>query len=806
MESTFELSRQEPPVLAQSCESAEQTPSILLVDDQPARLLSYEAVLSNLGVECVRALSGTEALKHLLSKEFAAILLDVNMPEMDGFETARLIRGHPRMERIPIIFVTGVAISELDQLKGYEVGAIDYIPLPVVPEILRSKVAVLIELHQRRRILQSMNFALNKAQAELESHRGQAVAERDAMLHAMFEHPTELVTLLEAVRDTNGPVIDWRYRNANSLTLQILGLTRSELLGRLLTEVIPQDRAQALIKMCAEVLATRQAQRYEIQFKGKNLLVTLFPVGDESVISTATDITEQRAVATALADSRERLMLAQAAASIGIHDWNIRSNTIMWDQRTREIWGATHDELITYEVFAAGIHPDDLAHTQAAVAKALDRTGDGQYLATYRVINRVTASTRWIEATGRVYYDNDEPVRLVGTVQDITERVTAQTLLQESQLALTDASRRKDEFLAMLSHELRNPAAAINNAAQALSRLVQSRGQEQNLLGVIDRQIWQMSKLLDDLLDVARITQGHIEIHRERVALDACIDVALETAQPVIQAKHHRLTTMRGPEAHWVVGDSVRLAQCIANLLINAAKYTPSGGDICLQLQADDSTVVLEIRDTGQGIAPDLLPHIFDLFVQGDRSLDRSQGGLGIGLSLSRKLIEMHGGSIEASSLGINRGATFTIRLPRSRAPEAALDTLVAPERSTHRVMIVDDNQDAAQSLDLILRLDGHATAVAHSGVDALKLAPTFDPDFVLLDIGLPEMDGYEIARRMSTLIPRARLIAVTGYGLAEDRARSHEAGFESHLVKPVTVRALEAAFSQPARNTHRHT
>lgn len=1043
MVSTSQLSAQELPAQARAADSTEQRASILLVDDQPARLLSYEAVLSGLGVECVRALSGTEALKHLLVKDFAAILLDVNMPEMDGFETARLIREHPRMERIPIIFVTATHVSELDQFKGYEVGAIDYLAIPVVPALLRSKVAVLVELYQRRSALQGLNSALSKARGEMERHHAKELAERETLLHAMFEHPTEPVILLEAVRDAQGSVINWQYRNANALSLELLGLTRSELLGRQLTDVLSAERAATLIRRGARVLESRRAERYEAHFRGTDLLVTLFPVGSDCIISTgaditdhkrteaalrqsesrhrallenapvavahnamdgrfeyvngafsrlvgytpeelyakrwqdithpddappdqtladqvvaralsdysiekryirkdgsavwvhlfgnfvmndageavqgvavAIDITEQRAAAAALADSRERLMLAKAAAFLGIHDWDIRTNNITWDERTREIWGAARDEPITNEVFIAGIHQEDVPHTQAAVNKALDRAGDGQYLATFRVINRVTGQVRWVEATGQVYFENGAPVRLIGTVQDVSDRATAQALVHESearfrelannidqfawtcdstgctdwhnkrwyeytgataeqtlgrgwtnmlhpeqrleviqrleeclptgttwedtfqlrnqtgeyrwflsravpirseagnivrwfgtntdvtdlrhlQMALNEASTRKDEFLAMLSHELRNPAAAISNAAHALARLMEGRNQERGLLGVIDRQIRHMSKLLDDLLDVARITQGHIEMNREVVSIQACIDLALETAAPFIQSKRHRLTTTQWFEPLWISGDVVRLAQCMTNLLTNAAKYTPGGGTIRLELHADETTVTLEVQDNGQGISPELLPHIFDLFVQGDRSLDRSQGGLGIGLALCRKLIEMQGGSIDASSPGTDMGATFTIRLPRAKAPVTRAGSLLTAPKSKHRVLIVDDNRDAAQSLDLIMQLEGHTTLVACSGQEALEQVSNFQPEFALLDIGLPEMDGYEIARRMKTIVPQTTLIAVTGYGLADDRARSQKAGFAAHLVKPVSIDAIEKVFSE---------
>lgn len=353
--------------------------SVLLVDDQPARLLSYEAVLSGVNVRCVRALSGPEALERLIKQPFAAIVLDVNMPGMDGFELARMIREHPRLERIPIIFITAMSVTELDRLKGYEVGAIDYIALPVVPEILRSKVAILIELHQRRSELQMLNQALKEAHARL-------------------------------------------------------------------------DKAH------------------------------------------------WRAMADARAQLQERLLLAKSAARLGIHDWDIRTGALQWDERTCELWGIKPGEAVTYDAFAAALHPDDRGQVQAAVDKSLEPHSDGQYSATYRVINRLDGVTRWIEAVGRVSFESGRAVRLVGTVRDITERKRAEETLRA-------ADRRKGEFIAMLAHELRNPVAPIRNAAEVLAHLISDEPKQQALVSMIQRQADQLARVLDALLDVDRLRE-----------------------------------------------------------------------------------------------------------------------------------------------------------------------------------------------------------------------------------------------------------------------------------------------------------
>lgn len=368
---------------------------------------------------------------------------------------------------------------------------------------------------------------------------------------------------------------------------------------------------------------------------------------------------------------------------------------------------------------------------------------------------------------------------------DITQR--KQTLQ-----ALREADRRKDEFLAMLAHELRNPLAPIRNAVQVLRQLGPLESKLEWALDIIDRQVTHLSRIIDDLLDVSRITRGKITLHKEPVALAAIIERAVETARPLIEARHHKLVVELAPQPVWLQADPVRLAQAISNLLHNAAKYTDDGGTIWLDASAGAGEVVISVRDTGIGIAPDLLPSIFDLFAQAERSLDRSQGGLGIGLTLVRKLIELHGGQVRASSPGIGQGSDFTIRLPALTSVQAlpgkgANGGSAAQASRRLRVLLVDDNRDAVDSLALLLSLEGHEVRTAQEGRAALDEARAFVPDAAVLDIGLPGMDGYELAQRLRLQdeTKHAVLIALTGYGQDRDRERSKLAGFDHHLVKP---------------------
>jgi signal transduction histidine kinase len=371
--------------------------------------------------------------------------------------------------------------------------------------------------------------------------------------------------------------------------------------------------------------------------------------------------------------------------------------------------------------------------------------------------------------------------------------------LGEAETALRQADRRKDEFLAMLAHELRNPLAPISSAIELLPRLIPP-GDERvdSMLRVVDRQVSQLARLVDDLLDVSRITQGRIELQYEVLDLASVVTQALESVEPLMKAKEHKVLRQAHLPTLHVQGDRARLVQCVSNILSNAAKYTDPRGKIQIDLQQQGQSAVLSVHDNGIGMSAELLPKVFDLFVQSERSLDRAQGGLGIGLCVVRQLVEMHGGEVAARSPGAGQGSTLEIRLPRIAAP-ANLPADSAPlAGSARRILVVDDNQDAADSLSMLLRLDGHEVKTAYGGEQALQLAADFAVDFVLLDIGLPGMNGYEVARRLREKGMTAQLIALTGYGQPEDVRRAKEAGFDAHLVKPVDIDRMLEILSIP--------
>jgi PAS domain S-box-containing protein len=607
---------------------------ILLVDDQPAKLLTYEAILGDLGEHLIKAKSAREALEWLLREEIGVVLTDVSMPDLDGFELARMIRDHPRYRRTSIIFCSAIHMSDQDRLKGYLCGAVDYVSVPVVPEILRAKVAVFADLYRKTRQLESVNRELEQRVAILQN-----------------------TSAIVYVIDARG-----RFGHVNRRFEQVFGTTLEAVRGKTAFDLFPRELAEAIEMNNRQVMAENRSIEFE-----------------ETVVS-------------------------------------------------------------------AGV-PRHYASIKAPIRNAAGA-----------------------------------PQGIVAVAADITERKR----LEE---ALKDADRRKDEFLAVLAHELRNPLAPIRNVLQILRVKAPEDAELLWARDVIGRQVDQLTRLVDDLLDVSRISRGKIKLQIAPVDLATVIAGAVETSRPLIDARLHRLTLQLPEKSLWVQGDLVRLTQVVANLLNNAAKYQDVSGYIGVSVEREGNDAILRVKDKGYGIAPELLPGVFDMFEQVQRPMGTSQDGLGIGLSLARSLVEMHGGAIQAVSKG--EGSEFVVRLPcmpgepkKKRAAADAPAPAIAP--SGLRVLVVDDNEDAAESLATLLQQAGHQVSVAHDGPTALAIADRERPRVVLLDIGLPGMDGYEVCREMRrTGLDEALIVALTGYGQDEDRQRTRAAGFDGHQVKP---------------------
>ncbi len=494
----------------------------------------------------------------------------------------------------------------------------------------------------------------------------------------------------------------------------------------------------------------------------------------------------------ALRDSEERLRLALQASEAGVWEWNLMTDAILWSPENFSLYGLDPTQgPPTPEDWEGTLHPEDRERLRQTV-RAAGAYPEQEYRTEFRV-RHPRRGLRWLLSVGRVERALDgAPQRLLGISLDITSRKQMEEVLKET-------DRRKDEFLAMLAHELRNPLAPIRHAVQIFRELGTEDPRLHWARELIDRQVNHLARLVDDLLDVSRLVQGRITLHWETVDLAAVIAQAREASEPLIQSRHHTLSVTLPDEPLPVRADVVRLVQVIQNLLTNAAKYTPEGGRIELEARRENDQAIIQVRDTGIGLSPEVLPHIFELFMQGERGLDRSQGGLGIGLTVVKRLVELHGGRIEARSNGPGRGSEFTVCLPLGTTPPTGHRTVAAPgQRSPgapRRILVVDDQVDVAESLALVLELEGHQVKTALDGPTALELATEFQPDVVLLDLGLPEMDGYVVAQRL-----RARpetqnvlLIAVTGYGRQEDRERTQATGFDHHLVKPIDLEELGA-------------
>ena len=519
------------------------------------------------------------------------------------------------------------------------------------------------------------------------------------------------------------------------------------------------------------------------------------PIDPAELIANVRALLRLRNAETALRDSEERFR--QLADNVDDVFWMLdpdRDVLLYISPAYLTLWGrerVPHTRGVTH--WSEGIYAEDAPH----VTEAIDALRGGErYEQEYRV-ERPDGSLRWVrerafpvpDARGHTY-------RLAGIVTDITERKTNELLLRE-------ADRRKDQFLAMLAHELRNPLAPIRNAVEIMDpRNALSPETLDDARMIVSRQVTHLSRLVDDLLDVSRITQGKITLRYEPVDLATAISAAIETVHPMIDRKHHTLQLAPLPERVMLMGDAVRVAQVIGNLLSNASKYTPEGGTITLSATLDSDAIAVHVVDNGIGIDKSMLPHIFELFVQSESSLERSEGGLGIGLPLAKRLVELHGGWLDARSAGIGHGSEFIATWPRHVVPESEVatreDVVVEDAVTTRRVLLVDDSVDAASAMSLLLETLGHDVHVAHDGLTALDLAAQCEPEVVILDIGLPGMDGYQIARTMRgrEATAGALLIALTGYGQASDRQRSHEAGFDRHFVKPVSFNEIEQAIA----------
>ena len=499
---------------------------------------------------------------------------------------------------------------------------------------------------------------------------------------------------------------------------------------------------------------------------------------------TTTDVTAQHEAQAAIEARSLRLNVAMQAAEIHIVALDLDSWTLSFEVGSETLEGET----LTYEAALSRVNPDDRPVLDRYV-RELAAGGDPDAHFEFRVQGQ--HGEQWMEGSALLQRAPDgKPLRLIASVVDITER-------KRMELMLREADRRKDEFLAMLAHELRNPLAPIRTAIALFEKQDGIDGRSADLIRLMRRQTEHMTRIVDDLLEVSRITQGRIALQLEPILVGTAVYHAVEAMAASVEARGQHMNVDVSDATAWVLGDATRISQILVNILNNASKYTPERGNISISARADQAWVEIVTTDTGTGISAELLPKVFELFSQGERSLDRSSGGLGIGLSLVRKLVELHDGMITVQSEGEGRGTTVTVRLPRLHHHERhSAQVLAGPGTSAKsaalQLLIVDDNRDAADSLAMLCESEGHFTRRAYSSAEAIEAAAQLRPDVALLDIGLPDVDGYELARRLRPKDATTPvLIAITGYGQADDRLRAQSAGFDYHFVKPVNVEGL---------------
>jgi PAS domain S-box-containing protein len=616
----------------------------------------------------------------------------------------------------------------------------------------------------------------------------------EAVLHRAMQH-IQIVTDGMSVPVTRCGR-DLRYQWVNKPYADWIGRPVQEVVGRPIVDVLGEEAFEDLLPYFRRVLTGEQV-RYEraVNFRGlgrrwinSTYTPTFDPAGAvDGWVAVVLDVTDRKRVEEELRRAEERVRSVVETVVDGIVTIDEGGTVETFNPAAERLFGYPATEVIGRNVKVLMPEPYHNAH-DGYLANYL-RTGEAKVIGIGReVVGRRKDGTTFPMELAVSEFRLGDRRYFTGVVRDITERKAAEEALQE-------ADRRKDEFLAALAHELRNPLAPVRNALHLLQQAGNDGTAVEQARGVMERQVAQLARLVDDLLDVSRIARGKLELRRQRVELAVVVGNAVEASRPLIDQMGHELTVTLPPEPVYLDIDPVRVTQVLSNLLNNAAKYTDRGGRIGLSAERQGSDAVVAVRDTGVGIPADKLPHVFEMFTQVEGSSARAQGGLGLGLTLVKRLTEMHGGSVEARSGGPGRGSEFVVRLPVALGPGADRpppggETAAALPR---RVLVVDDNRDGADSLAMILRLLGNEVRVAYDGAEAVRAAEAFRPDVILLDIGLPKLNGHETARRIrrEPWGGRVVLIAVTGWGHEEDRRRSQEAGFDFHLVKPVDPYAL---------------
>jgi signal transduction histidine kinase/DNA-binding response OmpR family regulator len=705
---------------ATETEPAEEKVSILIVDDRHDKMLAYEAILSDLHENIVCARSGKEALRCLLKQDFAVILLDVNMPGMDGFETAVMIRQRSRSETTPIIFISAVNDTENHVSRGYSIGAVDYILTPVVPEILRAKIAVFVDLFKKTEQV--------KRQAE---EREKLIREQAARAEA--EAGQERLAFLADASNVLASSLDY-----------------DETLRNLAQLVVPR-------------------------------------IADFCIVLAAEEEGTMRQVAVAHRDLAEGPMQRLAAEFPSSEVAQISGAHVFKTGKSQMVCDVHNGEL--REVLAKKADRDWLRSLAAKSFIAVP----------LRTHDRVLGALVMINTTAGRICGPDE----LSLAEELAHRAALALdnagLYKSAQMARAEserANRAKDSFLAMLSHELRTPLTPVLTSVLALEQAEGLPEEFRASLQMIRRNVQLEARLIDDLLDLTRISKGKVQLNLEEVDAHLLLQSALEICQADIEKKKLALITEFAAEKVTLLADPARLQQIFWNLIKNAVKFTPEGGRLEIRTNNRDGQLCVEVRDTGIGIDSEMLPKIFNAFEQGERT---QFGGLGLGLAISKALVETHHGKLIAESDGPDKGATFTASFPILDAVIDGKEHAAPAVPAVHkpmRVLLVEDHEDTNRSLTQLLRRRGYHVQAAHSVQTALEAAANEQFDVLVSDIGLPDGSGIDLMEKLKGDRPIFG-IALTGFGMEDDLRKSHEVGFNHHLVKPVDLNRLDALIQQ---------
>jgi PAS domain S-box-containing protein len=762
---------------------------VLLVEHPAAPVAGVEAVIGELGQLLVRAASAAEALERARSTDFVLVLAALPGDGADVLELVRQLRANRRSSQTPLIVLAPAGGADFPLERCYEAGAIDVLVGAMAPAVLRAKARYFVDAMrtaaERRRAEEALNDTLVRldstvAAAELAMWTWDLKTDRvmaDSTMAWLFNVTPEVAA--------GGPVSAYY------------------------AAIHPDDAAASLLRVERAIdtgepyessVRVRAADGEYHSIISRGQLLRDSEGNPERLRGVIVDITRERTAQAELRDSEERYRTLFEAIDEGICIIEL-----LFDDA-----GKAYDYRFV-EMNKAFVRHTGLADAVGKTVLEMVPGHDKHWFEIYgnvastgeaiRFENEAHAMQRWYDVYAtRVGSSDSRKVAVLFT--DISERKRAETELQRLAADLTDADRRKTEFLATLAHELRNPLAPLRSGLQVLRLSAGNPGATARVLEVMERQLGHMVELVDDLLDVARITRGQVELKQARIDLKDVLDAAIETVLPIIEEHRHRLEVQVGAEPMPLLGDATRLTQVVNNLLNNAAKYTPRGGAVTLAARREAAELVISVTDNGVGIAPESLREVFGLFNQVGRERDRSQGGLGIGLSLVRSLVELHGGSVTAASAGVGQGSTFSVRLPLAADATAVTGGAPAPAPAARvhsvRVLVVDDNGDAADTLSALLELLGHRAQVANDGHAALDAMQDFRPQVVFLDLGMPGMNGYEVAQaiRHDRRFDQPLLVALTGWGGEDDRQRTSAAGFDLHLTKPVDLAAIERMLS----------